>query len=193
MSRIKAPTLGSHGEFLALVNELAQLEIEQRTLAAQRDARLAAIEAEFDAQLAPITEKIKGRVALAAAYAREHRTELLAKDAKSARTTLATYGWRTGNRTVALLGHYTTETVIARLKQTGLGRFIRTREEIARDAILAMSRNGKTVTLHAAAPGRRPRHIALARAGLRITQAETFYVEPHAATAETLKLTAAAA
>ena len=48
MTRIKSSPIASHGEFLALVNELAQLEIEHRTLAAQRDAHLAAIDAEFD-------------------------------------------------------------------------------------------------------------------------------------------------
>lgn len=186
--RIKPTPLGNRAEFLALVNELAQLELEHRTIEGRRGGELLAVNTRYDREVEPVLEKIKAKVALAAAYAKDHRAELLAKGAKSESTGTATYGFRLGNRTVRLLTELTEDDVIARLKRFGFAQFVRTKDEIAKDAILASCRNGRTVRGVTERKGKQAeRHVAIARFGLKITQNETFFVEPATPAAATLK------
>ena len=66
--RIKATPLGNRAEFLAVVNELAQLELEHRKIAARRDGELLGVNERYDRELEPVLEKIKGRAALAGSH-----------------------------------------------------------------------------------------------------------------------------
>lgn len=186
--RIKPTPLGNRAEFLALVNDLAQLELEHRTIEGRRGGELLAVNTRYDREVEPVLEKIKAKVALAAAYAKENRAELIPKGAKSESTGTATYGFRLGNRTVRVLPDWTEEQVIAALKKIGFPAGVRSREEIAKDAVLAASRNGVTVPCviwRGNRPAKRITHLH--RAGLKITQAETFFVEPATPAAATLK------
>jgi phage host-nuclease inhibitor protein Gam len=191
--RLKPEPLASVPEFLETVVALTTLEALKRKIEAERDAELIAVKARYDQRLAPVLTEIKGRLALAEAYAEAHRKELLPPKAKSALYGLARFGWREGNRTVATLRRdLTAEQVIASLKAIGLGDYVRTTEEIARAKLLADCRNDKTIAIVAqTARGPRRRHIALARAGLKITQGENFFVEPTSDAAETMKTEAA--
>jgi phage host-nuclease inhibitor protein Gam len=184
-TRIKSSPIATTIEFVATVSELAMLETKKRAIEAQRDTELQRIYTIFDEALAPVVERIRGQMALAEAYADAHRAELLPKDAKSVKTSLATYGWRTGNRAVALLSRVTVDHAINALKALGLGGYVATKEEIARAKILADCKDDKTLTI--AVSPITSREIALADAGLKITQAEAFFVDPTSETAETLK------
>ncbi len=194
-TRIKVSPLANTIEFHSAVAELAALELKKRTIETERDIALQAINQEFDAQIAPVAAAMKSISGLALAYAEAHRAELLPKDAKSVRLSLATYGWRTGNRTVALLSRVTVENVINALKAIGLGdQYVRTKEEIARDVILADCKDDKTLPYHRPV-GDVMQPVTLSEVGLKIAQSETFFVEPVSATdaAETIKPAAEAA
>lgn len=198
--RLKAQPIADRAEFLALVAEIAALEAESRAHAALRDIEIAAITAKHEGDIAPLAEKIKGKLALVEAYAEEHRAELLPKDAKSAKTEAATYGWRVGNRTVKLMSRVTEADAISALKQLGLGAYVRTEEAVAKNLILCDCEDDKhliAATLEQGEPVMKDgavvtRTVPLQNVGLKITQAETFFIEPASADANTVKAEAAA-
>lgn len=194
-NRIKSTPIANKIEFLATVSSLAMLEARKRQIDAERDLELQAVNRRFDALTEPIAAQMKGQMALASAYAEAHRDELLPKDAKSVRVTMATFGWRTGNRTVGLLSRVTVEHAIRALKALGLGAYVAQKEEIAKARILADAKDDKTITVTLGGDrvaGLVKRQVPLADAGLKITQGEAFFVEPTSEAAETLKSAAAA-
>lgn len=202
-NRMKPSPLATRAEYLETVAELATLETTKRRILAERDAAIQRVTLDFAARLAPITERIKGKFALAEAYAEEHRAELLPPDAKSVKTTLATFGWRKGNRKVVLMSRVSEEDAIAKLKALRLDGYVRLKEEVARDAILDACTDDKTLCRHVCDPVGNPvfrdgsiavmEDVALSAAGLKIAQTDDFYIDPNSDEAKTLHATGAAA
>lgn len=188
-TRIKVTPIANTTEFHATVSELARLELQARTINLKREDELQRVNKIFDQAIEPIAEKMKGLGALALAYAEAHRDQLLPKGAKSVGLSFATYGWRTGNRTVGLLSRVTVEHVINALKAAGLGdAYVVTKEELSRAKILADCKDDKTLPYQVLKDGV-VQDVKLADFGLKISQTESFYVEPVSATdaAETIK------
>lgn len=172
MSRIKAPKLATRAEFEDAVNKIAALEVKSRKFAATRDARIQAVQNEFKPAETALAQEISRLVVLAEKFAEEHRDELFPKDAKSAETPLARFGFRYGNPTLSLLNRrYTWEAVKQSLKSIGLGHHVRTVEEVDKDGI----KNAKFS------------EATLQQIGVKITQAETFFIEPKLDGAEPVK------
>jgi phage host-nuclease inhibitor protein Gam len=145
-TRIKPVSIATQIEFEAAVGELAKLELHKRTINDAREVELQRINTHYDSLASPVAERMKAVGALVVAYAEAHRAELLPKEAKSVKLTLATYGWRTGNRTVALMYKVTVENAINALKAGGLGdAYVATKEEIAQSKILADCKDDKTL------------------------------------------------
>jgi phage host-nuclease inhibitor protein Gam len=190
--RMKPQPLQTAAEFFAVVDALVTLEAHKRKIEAERDIAKQKIETEFSARLAPVLAEIKGKLALAGDYADDHRSELLPdKKAKSFRRGLTSIGWRTGNRKVDTRSGVTVERAIELLKSVGLADFVRQKEEINKEKILDACKDDKTITV-----GVGLKHeitVAIADAGLKITQGEGFYVEPASDAAETMKPAEAAA
>jgi len=184
--RIKPQPLKSSAEFLSTIVALTTLEATKRKMEAERDLELQALNRRFDARLDPVLAEIKGRMALAETYAEEHRKELLPPKAKSAIYALARFGWREGNRKVALLARVTPEQAIAALKALGLDEYVRKTEELAKDKLLGDCKDDKTLP-YTRPEGGQMVPVALADVGLKITQTETFYVEPTSEAADAIK------
>lgn len=194
--RLKARPIESESEFRALVNQIAKLESEHLAIAARRDRAVQRINARYAVKLAPLDDEIDAMLARADAYAELHRTQLLPKDKKSVDLACATFGWRTGNRTVKITPKtISEEDVISALKIAGLGAYVRTCEEIAKDKILADCKDDLTLAAaNPATPGEdKSQPVPLAQVHLKITQSETFYIEPKVETAETINPAEAAA
>jgi phage host-nuclease inhibitor protein Gam len=191
--RLKLQTLKTEREFHSTLNAIAALQAAANKVIAKRDAEIVAIQQRYAGTLDPITHELAALVALAEAYADEHRAELLPKDRKSVDTATCTYGWRTGNRTVRPLNKQWTEAkIIEALEHACLDDYVREVKEIAKDKILADCEDNKTLAQPAAIdedgdeiiPAET---IALADVGVKITQSESFYIEPKAESGETLK------
>ena len=162
MARVKAEGFTTRDEFDQAVDRIARLEVERRKLEAARDKIIQDIQAEHNEAIQLRKQEIDALVTRAEAYAKDHRAELLPTGKQSAETPLANYGFRWGNKTLALLSNrWKWEAVIESLKKAGLVGFIRTKEEVAKDA--AKDELSEPV---------------LAQHGMRIKQAETFWVEP---------------
>lgn len=185
--RLKAPAIATEEEFRAQVSEIAHLQNQVTAIAARRDGVVQRVQARYAEKIAPIDAAIDARLALVEKYAEAHRAELLPKDRKSADTVLAIFGWRTGNRTVKFTSKKVTEeSAILALELAGLGIYVRTVKEIAKDKILADCKDDKTLPFTLG-----EKTVTLEMLGLKIAQSETFYVEPKAETGETLKPVAA--
>jgi phage host-nuclease inhibitor protein Gam len=172
MARIKSISYKTRDEFDAALAEAAKLQTEIRAIEAKRDDQIQIIQKAYAADIAARAAKIKGLFALSEKYAETHRDELLPAKAKSARTELATYGFRLGNPTLSLLTKsWTWEDVVEKLKAFGFTQFIRKVEEADKDAIKA----AKLTDAERAA------------FGVKITQAESFFIEPNVEGSETIK------
>lgn len=188
--RLKAREL-THAEFIQTVNDAAATQARLLKIVARRDLAIVKIQQEFAETLGPLEMMIKALVTLAKKYATEHRAALLPKDKKSVELALATYGWRTGNRTVLPTSKKVTEEeILESMKECGLQAYIRTVEEIAKDKILADAKFDEVLGCHALENDEGALYT-LPEISLKISQAESFYIEPKAESGETLKTEAA--
>ena len=198
--RLKHRPIANTDEFILLVNQIADLQASVKLIAGERDRELQTVQSRHAGQLAGLSEAINAKLALADAYARAHRGELLPAGRKSVAGAQAAYGFRTGNRTVKLAGNKVTPCeAIARLKAAGLTAYVRIAEEIAKERILADAVDDATlpasesVTSRGEMPGSAPaaRHT-LTTLGLKIVRTESFYIEPKAEAGATLRQAQAA-
>jgi phage host-nuclease inhibitor protein Gam len=172
MSRLKAPSLQTRAEFDDVVNQIAALEVESRKLAAKRDAKIQSVQEEFEPAETALQEKLSGLLVQAEKYALVHRAVLFPKETKSDETPLARFGFRYGLPTLALLDRrWTWEQVVRILKLSKFKQFIRTVEEVDKEAL-------KKANLPS---------DDLAAIGVKITQSETFFIEPKLADAEVVR------
>jgi phage host-nuclease inhibitor protein Gam len=161
-TRIKAPTLKSRAEFDAVVDRLAAATVDLRKQEAARDQVLQDVRAEYEPAIVRLTAEIDAMALTLEKYADANRDELLPGKAKSGETALATFGFRFGNPTLKLLSKsWNWDKVVAELKKRALVHFVRTAEEPDKEAL----RQKLTPE-------------QLAGVGCRVTQSETFYVEP---------------
>ncbi len=162
MARVKAEGFATREEFEAAVDRVARCEVERRKLEAARDVEIQKIQERRNPDIDALKGEIDRLLSKADAYAKEHRAELIAEGRQSAETPLANYGFRWGNKTLALLSNrWKWTAVIESLRKGGLDGFIRVKEEVAKDA--AKDELSEAV---------------LAHHGMRIRQSETFWVEP---------------
>lgn len=163
MARLKATTFATRAEFEAAVNKIAELEVQFRKLTAKRDARIQEVQDYFAPDEARLQEELKGLLATTEKYADEHRDELFSKEKKSAETPLAVFGYRYGNPTVSLLNRrWTWDQIVKVLKLSRFKNLLREVHEVDKDAV-------KSAKLS---------EDDLAAVGMKITQSETFYIEP---------------
>lgn len=160
--RVKSAGFETRAEFDQALDDVAAMSVEVRKIEAERDAQLQAIQETYNDDLMAVKEKIKGLLAQAEKYALSHRAELFPDGKKSSETSLALFGFRTGNPTLALLNKkWTWEEVINALKSMSLTEFIVTKQAADKDAMKVKLNDTQ-----------------LAAVGCRVAQAESFWVEP---------------
>lgn len=160
--RVKSTGFETRGEFNQALDDVASMSVELRKMEADRDAELQAVQEAYNDDILDVRKKIKGLVAQAEKYALSHRAELLPPGKKGGETSLALFGFRTGNPALVLLNKkWTWEEVINALKSMSLTEFIVTKQAADKDALKA-----------------RLNDVELAAIGCRIEQDEAFWVEP---------------
>ncbi len=200
MSRIKAKALTTREEFNAAVASAADNETIIRYLIARRDRAILRIQARYGIKLDPLVTERDAQIALAEKYAEAHRKELLPdeKKKKSAELATAIFGYRTGNRKVGFLYKVSEDNAIGSLEALRLDRFVRQVKELNKEALLTASADDKTVSrvvldpvgaevIDPATQQPKVEAVLLSQAGLKITQSETFYVDPKVESAEAIK------
>lgn len=158
------PILHTRDDAEFTMNELANVANNQRQFTAKMDAEILAVKVQYEAALAACALELQIKTESLRVWA-ETNPDQFPKDRKSIQFTSGLLGFRTGNPKLSLLNRkWKWETVLGVLKTAGL--WIRTKEEIDKEAILAEYAAGKYCS------------GTLSPFGLAVTQEESFYIEP---------------
>lgn len=162
-TRIKAEAVQgevpqSHDEAVDAIAEIGRLQRQRERIAAAMNDELAVIRQRYEAEAKPLGERIRERTLGVQVWCEAHRDELTrGGKTKTAHLASGTVHWRMRPPSVAIRG---IELVLDALRRFGLERFIRTREEVNKEAILQEPEAVKDVR------------------GISITQREDFVIVP---------------
>lgn len=124
----------SHDDCAADINSIGRLSREITVAQAAMNDEIAGITDRYTAVFTPLQEEVKSLTAGVQSYCEANRDELtLNGKTKSGQFVTGTVMWRQKPPSVAVRG---VEAVIEALKQFGLARFVRTKEELNKEAIL---------------------------------------------------------
>jgi len=180
--KVKLPMITSRDEAECLMTELAQTANNQRAITAERDALVLTINERYEAGLGACAEAIKEKTATLRAWA-ESAPDVFPKGRKSLKLTSGTLGFRTGTPKLSLLSRaFNWERVLGLVEQFWPG-FIRLSKEVDKAALLAQ---------HSQATDRAAADADLKRLGLKVTQDESFFIEPDLTSFETRQTVEAA-
>ena len=163
--KINLPLISTRSEAEAAMNDLSLAANNKRKLAAKMDAERLAIENKYAGDLAVCDAFVKEKSEALRAWAESNPTEFGKK--KSIEFLAGTLGFRTGTPKLALLSRaWNWDKVLATLKANlKFKPFIRTKEEVDKDAII-----GTITSIKDGWDG--------AEIGVKVVQDESFYVEP---------------
>jgi len=156
------------------MNELALTANNRRKFVARMDAQLLAIKEEFEPMLAACDDAIRERTDALQAWA-EANPEAFGKR-KSLEFATGILGFRTGTPKLALLSRaWTWELVLEKIQERAF-QFVRTKEEVDKEAILAF---------HAGAPDKPEAEAKVLKPiGVQVKQDEGFFIEPKLSAAD---------
>lgn len=169
MPRIKPVEIENKEECVELINEISRLELERRKQELELKRQIQKIQDEIGPGIVALQELIEGKVARVSAYLDTHSAVMFKKGTKSGETALADFGFRIGNPTLSTAKKWKWDDVIKALKLDDLMKaYVRTKEEVNKDLIKADYAADKITP------------EMLAAFGMKITQSESFWIEPKA-------------
>lgn len=148
VSRVKSaaadfPVPQSKDETVAAIAEIGRRERERDRIQAAMNDELATIRERWEREAAPHNEAVRGLSKGVQLWCEAHRDELTeGGKVKTASLASGEVSWRLRPPSVGVRGP---EAVIASLKMLGLGRFVRIKEEVNREAILAEPKTVESV------------------------------------------------
>lgn len=169
---VTVPAIQTVDGLRASVNDLIEKQTRLERAKAKRDLEIAQIQTAFDVDNATLVAEIEALTSSAHVYCETHRV-VFGEDRKSIDVGNAVVGFRNNPWKVEkVVSKDTFEAIAKRLLGVPWGApFVRTLEpEVNREALLSERANLDEAQLRAV--------------GIRITQAETFYIEPKVETAE---------
>jgi phage host-nuclease inhibitor protein Gam len=170
--KLKLPPITTRTEADLVMNVLATQVNNQRAIIAERDAAVLKISESYGPVLEEYTTGIKARTEILTAWIEANPGEF-PKGKKTLELTNGTITQRTGTPALKVISKlWNWEKVLGAIKAKGF-QFIRTTEEVDKDAILAFTRDAKDETAAAAI-----RETVLAPIGVKIDQDEKITIEP---------------
>lgn len=170
-TKIKKPALPiihTVAEAEALVNEIATIKLSEQGLVSSYDLEAMNLAARYEPSLAPLRQALNEKAEVLERWAAAHPEEF--GNRKSIEFTSGTIGFRTGTPKCKLLKKWNWDLVLAAIKARFKGSlsdyFVRTKEEVDKEAILG----------EYAAKG--VDKETLAQVGVEVVQEESFYVDP---------------
>ena len=160
MARNKVKELTAE-EAVALADEVAREIVDNRARADARDVDIQAVQDRWNGAIEAADKSIDAKIAMLAVWAKANRKDLFG-DKKSYETPLSILSFRYGNPTLKLLSSKDSWVdVIAELKADKVGKqYVKVKEEVDKRGLLKMAEDW------------------LAKFRMRITQSETFAVDP---------------
>lgn len=162
-TRLKAaavdhPVPQSREEVIAAVREIGEQQRTRVRIETEMNDALAAVRETYERQAAPLAARIQALTRGVQTWCEAHRDELTqGGKVKTARLASGEVLWRTRPPSVRITG---AEAVIDALKRLHLGRFVRAKEEVNKEAIL-----------------NEPEAVRDVR-GITISQGEDFVIKP---------------
>jgi phage host-nuclease inhibitor protein Gam len=170
-SRIKSPveTIRTRAEADQLVGDIATLKAQEQQITGELNEKITALRREYDLQLMQIAVDLEARTATLQDWSDRNVAEFGAR--KSIAFTHGEVGWRTGNPALKPLTGWTWDRVLEKLREGGwFAKYLRVKQEVNKELILA---------------DRGELGESLKSIGVRVVQAETFYIEPKIESPET--------
>ena len=159
---MKPPKIQSREQAEAAMDALALAAHRRDKLEAEMNVELTRVRARYESELAVLAEAIKNETARLRDWADSDPT-LLGKS-RSIKLLHGTVGYRLGNWAVKLVRGFKAERAVALVKSIIGPGYVRTKEELDKELLLADRARYPAETL--------------ASCGLRLEQAESFYVTP---------------
>jgi len=162
--KVLVPEVKTREEMERVLGEIAKWKNFETITTALMNQRITEVRTEYEAQLADASDKLKALVTAAKQWADTNPGEF--EKRKSVELVHGTVGYRTGMPKVEPKGKLTWKIVLERIKSLGkpMKDFIRTKEEVDKDLILANRANLFPADLD--------------NMGVEIVQDEVFYVDP---------------
>ena len=135
--RMKAPALqvpANQIEAEQLLGDIGKLQRQVAGIELRMNERLAGIKASYEQEAQPLNAEIDEKFRALHAWAEAHRDELLAGRGKTVKLATGELSWRISPPSVRVTKP---EAVIEALGRLGLERFVRTKKEIDKQAVLA--------------------------------------------------------
>lgn len=170
--RIKSngPAITTRAQMERVVADICELTIFKDRQMAAMDKRLMEIREEYEGTLGKAQEELDAKMAMARDWAEANPGEFSGR--KSIEMVHGTVGWRTGTPKLKLLTGWTWNRVLEFLVINKLVDFIRSKQEVDKEVILANRDCIKEETLR--------------QIGVKVVQEESFYVDPKRDSAETV-------
>lgn len=172
-NRIKIPAISlviNRDDADLMVNDLALIIARQRQTISDRDSEILAITEKYAPKLAFYEQSIKARTEALEAWASVNPNEF-PKNRKSIQFASGSIGYRTGTPKLSLISRaFNWEKALDLLKSIPLWRnYVRIKEEVDKEALLAA---------HSQAEDKPAFEMSLRGFGLKVTQSESFYMDP---------------
>jgi phage host-nuclease inhibitor protein Gam len=168
-SAAAVPTPVSRADMENLVGQIAALKREEADQKLRMDKLIAKVKADFEESLAKVADDLKPLIIAAENWATSNSFQFGGN--KSIKMLHGTVGFRTGNPTLAPLNKKWNREKITKAVCQYLPNFIRDTPTVDKEAILAQRKDEAIVAV-------------MPLCGMRVTQDESFFVEPVMTTVE---------
>lgn len=169
--KLVAPAIANRDEAEGVMNALALIATNKRIIAGRMDKEILAVKEKYSGQLAECDAVIQIEAAKLEAWATNHPEEF-PKGKKSIALLAGTIGFRKDTPSLVLINRsFTWAKVLQAILKNRWRKFTRVKVEVDKDAILARSGTLDKPTKF--------QRATLPELGLKIIQAEQFFVEPN--------------
>ena len=168
LKRKALPVPQTREEAVRLLGEIGEIKQELLVLTLTLNDRIEALKTEAERRAEPAEEKLEQKLDALHAYCEANRNELLPGQTKTAVFSTGTVSWRTTPPSVNISN---TKDVLKRIKRLKLFKFVRTVEEINKEAMLIDKAAANSIQ------------------GVSITQKEEFIVKPSRISLEIVRRT----
>ncbi len=160
--KLTRPAIKNRSDLEGVVLAIAKLTLERNSQQTNLDQELTSIRAKYEADLTNLSQELDEKVELVRAWAEANPDEF--KGLKSLDLVFGVIGWRTGQPTLKTITGWTWDRVLEKLKTVDWLVYVRTKEEVAKQQIIA---DRETI-----GPD------GLRTIGVKVVQSEAFFVEP---------------
>lgn len=168
--KVEAPKIATREEAEQVLHDIAIAVNARRKVAADMDAEILVVKNRCQPHLTKLDEQIEADTNRLASFATDH-PDIFPKDRKSVQWLAGKFGFRTDTPSLAPVSRaFTWQKILGVIALKRLRKFIRTKAEVDKDAILARCGTKEKPTKF--------QRTMLPLLGLKLVQEEKFFVEP---------------